>query len=107
MQSLFIRGLLPVVMGATMLGGCATVEDVNRAQASADAARMTADQALSAAQAAQQRADQANSAAASAQASANAAQSAARDAAAAADQAKAQANEQIETRTRLARGERG
>ena len=98
MLGMVSKGLVALVMGASMLGGCATVEQVERAQASADAAKIQADQAFAAAQAAQQRADAANAAALQAQA-------AARDAAAAADVARS-TSERIET-TRLARGERG
>ena len=98
MLGMVSKGLVALVMGASMLGGCATTEQVARAQASADAAKIEADQAFAAAQAAQQRADAANAAALQAQA-------AARDAAAAADVARS-TSERIET-TRLARGERG
>ena len=102
---LFVKGLLPLVLGAAvMTSGCATVDQVNRAQAAADSAHAQADAAFAAAQAAQARADQANS-------SALAAQTAARDAAASADAARADAraaSQRIETTTvRRVRGERG
>ncbi|HUO87723.1 MAG TPA: Lpp/OprI family alanine-zipper lipoprotein [Rhizomicrobium sp.] len=59
--------LLSMAGAALMLGGCASVDDVRRAQS-------TADQALSAAQHAQSTADQALSTAQSAQSAAQAAQ---------------------------------
>ena len=49
MNSFVKRGFLPLVIGATLLAGCATREAVQQAQASADAARMQADQATAAA----------------------------------------------------------
>ncbi|HEX4861478.1 MAG TPA: hypothetical protein VFV07_09590 [Rhizomicrobium sp.] len=52
--------LVSALAGALMVGGCATEDEVQKAQA-------TADQAMSAAQAAQQTANQAQSAAQSAQ----------------------------------------
>jgi murein lipoprotein len=111
MHSFLSKGLMAIALGGSLMaGGCATTGEVQRAQAAADAAGMRADQAFAAAQSAGQRADAANAAAQSAQQAANAAQSSARDAAAAADQAKREsesASERIQTRTRLARGERG
>ena len=62
------RGLVLAGVAALFMSGCATVESVERAQATADAgvaaahqAQGTAQQALQAAQAAQQTADQARS----------------------------------------------
>ncbi len=69
-----------ILAGALMLGGCASMDDVKRAQS-------TADQALSAAQSAGQRADSAMSAANAASSKADAAMSAANAAAAKADDA--------------------
>lgn len=69
-----------IIAGALMLGGCASMDDVKRAQS-------TADQALSAAQSAGQRADAAMSAANSAGSKADAAMSAANAAGAKADEA--------------------
>ena len=105
------------VVAAMLLAGCATKDDVLRAQASADEARMQADQALAAAQAASQRADQAGAAAQQAEQSA---QVAARNAADAGNEARAaseraaneraafeRAQQASRPRTRLARGERG
>jgi murein lipoprotein len=69
-----------VVAGALLLAGCASTDDVKRAQA-------TADQALSAAQSAGQRADSAMSAANAAGAKADSAMSAANAAASKADEA--------------------
>ena len=105
MHNILTRGLLPMVVGATLLAGCATKDAVQMAQATADAARMqaeqarsTADQAISSAQLAQQRADQANGSAQqaqqtanSAQTVANSAQSTAQNAASSAEQARADA----------------
>jgi starvation-inducible outer membrane lipoprotein len=59
--------LVVATAGALMLSGCATVEDVKRAQATADTALSTAQQAQQTATAAQQSADQARAAAADAQ----------------------------------------
>ena len=54
--------VLAAVAAASMgLTGCASVDDVKHAQATADQALSTAQQALSTAQAAQQSADRANS----------------------------------------------
>jgi hypothetical protein len=112
MQNYWSSGLLALAIGGSLLtAGCATTEDVQRAQASADAAQMAADRALQVAQGAQQRADAANAAANAAQQAANNATASSREAAAAADQARryaaaAQAA-RSETTVRLARGERG
>lgn len=67
-----------IILGGLLLAGCASIEDVRRAQS-------TADQALSAAQSAGQRADGAMSAANAASAKADAAMSAANAAGAKAD----------------------
>ena len=123
------RGFLPLVMGAVLLGGCATREAVQQAQAAADAARMQADQAtaaaneaVSASRVATQRADQANMAAQQAQQVANTAQNSAQNAAASAQRASDDARsaqqraQEIQAAqppappprgTRFARGERG
>jgi uncharacterized protein YceK len=62
------RGLILAGVAALFMSGCATVESVEKAQATADAAgaaahqaQGTADQAMQAAQGAQQAADQARS----------------------------------------------
>ena len=110
MRMHFAKCFLSAVAGAALLAGCATMDDVMRAQEAADAARMQADQALAAAQAAAQRADQASSAAQQAQ---QAAQSAQQNAEQAGNEARA-ANERAQEAAkplppprRLARGERG
>src|SRR6476660_9420846 len=68
MRKVTSRGLIVSFTAALMVSGCATVESVERAQATADAgvaaahqAQGTAQQALQAAQGAQQTADQARS----------------------------------------------
>ena len=68
MRQVTSRGLILSVAAALCLSACASVEDVEKAQATADAgvaaahqAQSTAQQALQAAQGAQQTADQARS----------------------------------------------
>lgn len=51
--------IISLAGAALMLGGCASVEEVHHAQATADHAQATADEALGAAHHAQQTADQA------------------------------------------------
>jgi len=90
-------------VAALLVAGCATVEDVQRAQATADEALLRADQANGAAQAAMGTAQQA-------QQSAAAAQAAAQNAAFRADEASAQARAAAErppAQLVVARGERG
>jgi hypothetical protein len=104
MHSILSKGFVALAMsGALMMGGCATTESVERAQASADAAAMRADAAFAAAQTAQQRADAAGAAAQEARAAADRAQAAA---ASASSSVEAVRNERVQS-TRLARGERG
>jgi uncharacterized protein YceK len=87
-----------VIAGAALMAGCASIEDVERAQATADQAQMTADQALNTAQSAQQTATDAEATA----------QSAARIADDASAQARAAAEEQRrQEQVAFARGERG
>jgi len=74
--------LVGLMAGALALGGCATQEAVEHAQATADQAMMTAQAAGSAAQRAQSTADGATSAAQMAQSTADGAASAAQAAAA-------------------------
>jgi hypothetical protein len=78
MRHEFVTRAATIVVGAgLMLGGCATREDVERAQASADAAHQQAAAAMAAAQQAQGTANQALSTAQSAATTAQAAQAAA------------------------------
>jgi hypothetical protein len=129
MHGVLRMGILPMILGAGLLAGCATNEDLHATQAVADSARTqaeqakaTADQALAAANAATQRADQANTASQAAQQAANNAHNDAQNAASAAQQAhddavaaeqRAEADRAASAeragprRTRLARGERG
>lgn len=111
MQSILSKGFLPLALGtALLLGGCATKDDVMKAQTTADQAnaaagraQSTADQANAAAQRAQQAADAARAAA---QSASDAAQKADADAKAASD--KVDQHEATEHRHgRRARGERG
>ena len=81
MQGILSKSFLPLALGtALLLGGCATKDDVMKAQT-------TADQANSAAQRAQSTADQANAAAQRAQQAADAARAAAQSASDAAQKA--------------------
>lgn len=112
MHSILSRSFLPLALGAgLLLAGCATKEDVMKAQSTADAAnsaagraQSTADAANAAAQRAQQTADAARAAA---QAANDAAQKASADAKAVSDKMDADEAAEKTRHGRRARGERG
>jgi hypothetical protein len=108
MRSVLMKTCSALVVAMSM-AACATVEDVQRAQATADDAIMRADRANAAAQTAQQTAQQAQQAAAQAQQTAQGATAAANAAGQRATQAEAAARAATERmqQTVLARGERG
>jgi hypothetical protein len=112
MHGILSKGFLPLAFGtALILGGCATKDDVMKAQTSADQAnaaagraQSSADQANSAAARAQQTADAARAAAQSAN---DAAQKASADAKAVSDKMDADEAAEKTRHGRRARGERG